>query len=177
MQQLLNKSLALMAPLIITVMSITSFAADIDDDEALPAVEVKNVRDLTLDAKQSHQEQKPILLFFAMEGCSWCRYVEEEHLKPMLRNARYRDQVIIRKVMTDNFGSLTDFNGKKISTLDLSTRYRASFTPTVIFVDHAGRQIAPRILGVRNTEMYGGDLDDGIKFSRKLIQQQLAANL
>jgi thioredoxin-related protein len=141
-------------------------------DQELPAVTVVKAKDLVSDARLSRNQHKPILLFFSMQGCSWCEYVEEEHLKPMLRNADYRKKVIIRKVMTDDYSSVIDFNGTPISVSQLSLRYNASFTPTVIFLDHNGQQLAPRILGVRNTEMYGGDLDEGIELSCQRLRQQ-----
>jgi len=176
MQQILKNLLSLLLLVGMGLLSINSFATEYDD-EGLPVVTVDKAQNLIVDARLSRDQHKPILLFFSMQGCSWCNYVEEEHLKPMLRNANYRKKVIIRKVMTDDYVSVIDFNGVKISSADLSLRYDASFTPTVVFIDHRGQQLAPRILGVRNTEMYGGDLDEGISLSHKLLKQQkLAAN-
>lgn len=176
MRQILKNLLSLLLLAGTGLLSSNSFANGYDD-EGLPAVTVDQAQNLIVDARQSRDQHKPILLFFSMQGCSWCRYVEEEHLKPMLRNADYRNKVIIRKVMTDDYVSVIDFNGIKISSSVLSLRYNASFTPTVVFIDHRGQQLAPRILGVRNTEMYGGDLDEGISLSHELLKQQkLAAN-
>ena len=170
MQLIREQFLFLLVSLGLMLPSASAIAGDYD--EKLPPVTVAKAKDLSNDAQLSHDQHKPILLFFSMQGCSWCEYVEEEHLKPMLRNANYRKKVIIRKVMTDDYGSVIDFNGISISVSQLSLRYNASFTPTVIFLDHRGRQLAPRILGVRNTEMYGGDLDEGIKLSCQLLKQQ-----
>ena len=148
------------------------FAEDLD---ALPPVTIINSSDLQHDGELSRDSQKPILILFAMEGCSWCRYVEEEHLKPMLRNAGYRSKVIIRRVMTDSFASITDFDGEEVSSQDLSDRYGAYLTPTVVFVDPQGKKLAPNIYGVRNTEYYGADLDQGLDLSLMTIRERLAA--
>ena len=165
-------SLALLLGLLMPVNTV--IAEEYNQD--LPPVTVVKAEDLQTDARLSRQQNKPILLFFSMQGCSWCDFVEEEHLKPMLRNADYREKVVIRKVMTDDYGSISDFNGAAISVSDLAQRYRAYLTPTVVFVDHNGQQLAPRILGVRNTEMYGGDLDEGLELScQKLRQENVAA--
>jgi thioredoxin-related protein len=172
--QLIREQFVFLLVLLGMLMPLASASAS-EYEEQLPAVTVIKAKDLSSDARLSRDQKKPILLFFSMQGCSWCEYVEEEHLKPMLRNADYRDKVIIRKVMTDDYGSVTDFNGKPISVSELSLRYNASFTPTVIFLDHNGQQLAPRILGVRNTEMYGGDLDEGIKHSCQRLRQQTMA--
>jgi len=144
------------------------------DFDELPQVEIINTEDFRVDSRLAIKKQTPILILFAMEGCAYCEYVEEEHLKPMLRNADYSKKVIIRRVMTDDFDSLIDFDGKTISSSDFSARYDASLTPTVVFLDHNGKQLS-RILGVRNTEFYGGDLDDSLALSLRMIRKQLAS--
>ncbi len=139
------------------------------EEEELPHVRINEPRDLRDEAALSQENRKPILILFSMEGCTYCEYVEEEHLKPMLRNADYRSKVIIRRVMTDDYATLIDFNGNAVDRMDFSNRYGAFLTPTVVFIDHQGKQLAPRILGVRNTEFYGFDLEEGLKTSlRKL---------
>ena len=78
--------------------------------------------------------------------------------------------------MTDNFDSLIDFDGSKISSLDFSSRYGAYLTPTVVFVDHNGNKLVPNILGVRNTEFYGYDLDQNLHLSLLKVRKKLALN-
>lgn len=144
-------------------------------DEELPPVTLVQAHDLRADGQQAQQRHVPILLMFAQQGCSWCHYVEEEQLKPMLRNADYRAQVIIRQVMTDDLGNMTDFNGSQTDANALAIRYSASLTPTVVFVDANGKQLGHSIVGVRNTEFYGGEIDNGLALSEQLIREQLAA--
>ena len=153
------------------------FNAHASEDTAdnLPPVTLIKSNDLQADGELAHQRQLPILLMFSQRGCPWCRFVEEDHLKPMLRNANYRAQVIIRQVMTDDYSKITDFDGNKITAAQLASRYNAALTPTVIFVDHNGKALAPRILGVRNTEYYGLDLDEGLAMSLQKMRQLLAA--
>ena len=156
-----------------TSLSLSAYAYEDEDD--LPPVTLVQAGNLHADGQQARQRHVPILLMFAQRGCSWCHYVEEEQLKPMLRNADYRAQVIIRQVMTDDPSSITDFDGKQTNADALASRYNASLTPTVVFVDDSGKLLAPRILGVQNTEYYGADLDDGLAISTQKIRQQLAA--
>lgn len=146
-----------------------------DEDADLPPVTLVKSTDLQADGELARQHQVPILLMFSQRGCPWCRYVEEDQLKPMLRNAEYRAQVIIRQVMTDNYGTLIDFDGSKTTAAQLAARYNASLTPTLIFIDHTGQLLAPRILGVRNTDYYGLDIEEGLALSQHKIRQQLAA--
>jgi thioredoxin-related protein len=144
-------------------------------DDDLPPVTIVSSKNLQDDGRLAHASQKPILILFSMIGCSYCEYVEEEHLKPMLRNAKYRSKVIIRRVMTDGYGSMIDFDGKKISAADFAHRYGAYLTPTVVFVDHQGKKLVPSILGVRNTEFYGLDIDEGLELSLLKVRKKLAS--
>jgi thioredoxin-related protein len=160
--------------LILGGVNLTVSAND-DGEAALPPVTLVQTTNLQTDGALARKREVPILLMFAQQGCSWCRFVEEDHLKPMLRNADYRAQVIIRLVMTDNYGNITDFDGSQTTASKLATRYNAALTPTVVFVDHTGKLLAPRILGVRNTEYYGLDLDEGLAMSLQKMRQQLAS--
>ncbi len=151
-----------------------SYATEDYNFDDLPHVEIINTEDFRIDSHLAAQKQTPILILFSMEECTYCHYVEEEHLKPMLRNSDYNEKVIIRRVMTDDFDDLIDFNGETVSSMDFSSRYGAFLTPTVVFLDHNGKQLS-RILGVRNTEYYGGDLDDSLDLSLQMIHEQLAS--
>lgn len=139
-------------------------------DENLPPVTIINMQDFRLDGSIARQRRVPILILFSMDGCDYCEYVEEEHLKPMLRNAGYRSKVIIRRVMTDSPADIIDVDGLPISSDNFSHRYQAYLTPTVVFFDYNGRALA-RIIGVRNTEFYGGELDRGLEDSLKIMRQ------
>jgi len=155
-------------------LSASPFAFAENDDD-LPPVTIVQATDLYHDGQQAHDRHVPILLMFAQRGCSWCHYVEEDQLKPMLRNADYRARVIIRQVMTDDLGSITDFDGSQTDANSLAIRYSASVTPTVVFVDAHGKQLVHNLVGVRNTEFYGGELDEALAQSSQVIREQLAA--
>ena len=68
---------------------------------SLPYVAIKEGLDLTADAAESSKKQIPILMFFSMEHCPFCMEVQEDYLKPMLRNSEYDSKVIIRKMRID----------------------------------------------------------------------------
>lgn len=154
---------------------LSGFASAHAADVVLPPVTLVSSKNLQDDGRLALNSQKPILILFSMIGCSYCEYVEEEHLKPMLRNAKYRSKVIIRRVMTDGYGSMVDFDGKSISAADFAHRYGAYMTPTVVFVDHQGKKLVPSIQGVRNTEFYGLDIDEGLEMSLLKMRKNLAS--
>ncbi|MFO7603607.1 MAG: thioredoxin family protein [Gammaproteobacteria bacterium] len=143
-----------------TLLGMT--VADADETPALPPVHLPVFTDLAAVAAQAQERRLPVLLMFSMDGCGYCRVVEEDFLKPMLRSGDYRDRVIIGMIKLDSYQSLRDFDGDEVSAADLASRYRASLTPTVVFVDPEGRELAPRVIGMTTVYFYGGDLDDGI---------------
>lgn len=159
-----------------SIIVAVSFMANAQDEDVLPPVHISSIEDFIKEGQQARESRLPILVMFSQVDCSYCRFVEEEYLKPMLRNAGYREKIIIRRVMTDDFRHVTDFDGNKVTTLQLSSRYGAFVSPTIVFLNHEGKELAPRIHGVRNTEMYGYDLDKNIDDSLARIRQQLAAN-
>ena len=135
------------------------------EDEVLPYVALKPGSDLQADSKMAKEKQVPLLLFFSMEHCPFCTIVEEDFLKPILRNAEYDNKVIIRKVKIDDSDFVNDFNGESREAGEFSDDYNVSMVPTVVLVDANGKMINPSIIGIRNTHYYSAELDDAIDAS------------
>lgn len=174
------KPIARLALLTFLLMGIhQSTWAEVEADD-LPPVTLIAAKDLRSDSQQSHDARIPILLYFGSDYCTYCRYVEEEQLKPMLRNHVYDTKVMVRRVNMNDYGNITYIDGKTFSASELATFYRTSMTPTLIFIDADGHEIAPRLVGVSSRDFYGGDLDNSIdaalnklRHSMSLLQQNL----
>ena len=126
--------------------------------------------DLYSDGQLARQKQLPILLTFSASDCSYCDLLEEEFLQPMLLGGEYRDKIIIRKLVLDNGSRLTDFSGQRIDATRLSDSYRVAVTPTILFVDENGIELAERMVGINTLEMFGGYLDDCIETAWLMIR-------
>lgn len=124
--------------------------------------QVIRVTDLEALAAQAREQKLPILLMFSQQQCPYCSIMEENYLRPMLRSGKYTDKVIIRKLRIDDFGSLTDFNGNRIEPGQLSSRYGASVTPTLVFLNAEGKEIAPKLVGLGTEGFFAGDIDNAI---------------
>jgi hypothetical protein len=81
----------------------------------------------------------------------------------MLLGDEYTDKIIIRKLVLDNGSRIGDFSGRQIDATQLSDRYRIYVTPTILFVDASGRELAERMVGINTPEMFGGYLDNCIE--------------
>ena len=139
--------------------------------EPLPEVQLKTATDLRAEGELARQRQVPILIMFSMTHCPYCVVVREEFLKPMLRSGDYADKVIIREIHTDDYGTLRDFDGTPVTPDELAHRYRASLSPTVVFVDAEGRELARRLVGITTVDYYGGFLDEAIDTSLQRLRQ------
>ncbi len=132
--------------------------------------EVPIARNLQADGQLAHNRQLPILLAFSAIECSYCELLEEEFLQPMLLGGEYRDKIIMRKLVLDNGSRLADFSGQQIDATSLSDRYRIYVTPTILFVDEKGTELAERMVGINTPELFGGYLDDCIETARLMIR-------
>ena len=126
-------------------------------------VEVPVATDLQQLGIQASDRRLPILLSFSAIDCSYCELLEEEFLEPMLLGGEYTDKIIIRKLVLDNGSRVGDFSGRQIDATRLSDRYRIYVTPTMLFVDSEGRELAERMVGINTPELFGGYLDNCIE--------------
>jgi thioredoxin-related protein len=135
------------------------------------AASIPLARDLTLAGHQAERACIPLLLEFAADDCDYCNLLEEEVLNPTLLNRDYEQRVLMRKLVLDRDIKLHDFTGKPVHASDLASQYKVLVTPTLLFVDHQGRELAERMVGVTTLEFYGGYLDQALDSSKIKLQE------
>ena len=145
--------------------------ADEDNsDVGMKKVAVKQVADLIADGREASKKQVPVLIMFSMTHCGYCRQVEEDFLKPMLRNSDYDGKVLIRKIVLDSGRSLVDFKGQLHDAEDVGDEYHVAMVPTLILFDANGKKLSDPIVGLANPYYYGGNLDAAIDSSLQKIR-------
>jgi thioredoxin-related protein len=137
-------------------------------------VRVPVAEDLQQEGRQAQSRQLPIMLTFSADDCSYCELLEEDFLQPMLLSGEYEERVIIRKLILDDGSSVSDFSGRDIEATQLSEHYRVFVTPTILFIDGEGRELAERIVGINTPEMFGGYLEVCIDTARASISNPAA---
>lgn len=148
------------------------FAADYDDEnESLPHVELKAVKDLSLLAAQAREDNKIILLEITASYCSYCALLEEEIIKPMLRSGDYEKTVLIRQLEMDSFYPVKDFAGNDTTPAELARKLKVKLTPTLLFLDADGNEVAERILGVYSLDFFGFYVDEALAKGLKRIRK------
>lgn len=104
--------------------------------------------------------QRFLLVLVSQPHCSYCELVESDILKPMQRSGQYDRQLLFRKLIIHDGRSVTDLDKRVISATQLARRYNTSLTPTLLFIDPTtGKEIAEKLVGVSNIEMYGYYVD------------------
>ena len=143
--------------------------------EELPPVTIPPLDDLAATAAEATARRLPIVLFFAAEHCSYCEQVAEDFLKPMLRSGDYDERMILRRVELDVEVPLRDLDGSEVTPAALARRYRVFVTPTLVFIDGRGRQLAPPLVGIASPDYYGADLDAAIERALVAVRRPPAA--
>ena len=111
------------------------------------SAELPRAENLQTDAQQAVADKKPIVLFFTLPNCSYCRIVRYDYFLPLLKQRTGNDQPIIREISVTGQNRVTLFDGQRVSEAELAERYKVQMTPTVLFVNHEGDVVGNSILG------------------------------
>ncbi len=112
----------------------------------------------------------PLLLAFRADYCGFCKRLETEYLQPMVASGKYDARILVRRFTLDTEESVIDFNGDKMDAKTFATRHDASLTPTVVFLNAEGKEVAERLLGYNSPDFYGAYLEDAIATAQKAVQ-------
>ncbi len=119
-------------------------------------IEVKNFQHV---AQLMRQKNLPLLLEFHAESCSYCRLLEEDFLNPMTTSPEYIDKIIVRQLQIDLDDEVIDFQGNKVTAGQFARRYNAFMTPTMVFLDANGREVAEKIIGINTPSLFSAYID------------------
>ncbi len=115
------------------------------------SAELSRAENLQTDAQQAATDKKPIVLFFTLPNCSYCRIVRYDYFLPLLKQRTGNEQPIIREISVTGQNRVTLFDGQRVSEAALAERYKVQMTPTVLFVNHEGDIVGNSILGGDHT--------------------------
>jgi hypothetical protein len=112
----------------------------------------------------------PILLVASRADCPYCELLKREILEPMLVSGEYDGRVLIRELLIDSELPVRDFDGQAIAPDALAQRYQVRLTPTVLFLDHQGRELTEPMIGISTVDFYGYYLDAAIDTARARLR-------
>lgn len=141
-----------------TLLAATAFAA-----AAAPAVPV--AVDLRRDSISATRSATPLVLFFTLPDCSYCHTVRHNYLAPLVRGEGGR-RYVVREISIEGASGAKGLDGKASTHRALAQHFGARFGPTVLFVDAAGKALAPPLVGGDTAGMYGAYLDGRLATAR-----------
>ena len=123
---------------------------------------IQGVHDFTSLFQQAAEEKKVILLEISASYCGFCHKLEEEILNPMIISGEY-EHVLIRQLQIDSYHDLTMPNNKTITPSQYASQKNIFVTPTILFLNSQGEEVAERIIGINSVDYFGAYVDDALK--------------
>lgn len=135
-------------------------------------ITLKEVHDFQELSREMQILKLPLLLVFRADYCDYCRQLEHEHLIPMEKSGKYAARILIRRFSIDKAETVIDFQGQTLSAEAFATKYQASLTPTVLFLNADGQPVAEPLLGYNSPDYYGAYLEKAIVQAQQAVQKQ-----
>lgn len=118
-------------------------------------------------ARQAVTAREPLVVLVSLPGCPYCELVRNNYLLPLRGEGLHAWQIDV----TDRKTPVAGFAGEASSGAELARQWKARFTPTVLFFDATGAELAPRLVGIAVPDMYGAYLDDALAAARKRLSE------
>ncbi len=117
-------------------------------------------------AKQAASKGEPLVLLISLPGCPYCEMVRRSYLLPGRRDADLQAWQI---TVNNSDARLIGFAGKPTTAAVQVKPWKATFTPTVLFLGPQGQELAERLVGASIPDFYGAYLDDRLQTARKAL--------
>lgn len=117
-----------------------------------PLKELSNLERL---GKKARTNNLPIMLAVGAEFCEFCHILREEVLDPMALGGEYEGKYMyMRYFSIDDRFPIPGIDGKPMYKEKWAYQHNADLTPTVIFIDGEGKEVAEKIIGISNIELF-----------------------
>ena len=121
--------------------------------------------DLAQVSRAAAQGGQPLVLMVSLPGCPWCELLRRNYLTPL----RAQGLPAFEFMVNDRSNALRDFQGKNTLPAALASQWKVSITPTLLFFNAQGQEIAPRIEGVASADFVGAVIDERLASARERI--------
>ena len=117
-------------------------------------------------AQVAKAKGEPLVLLISLPGCVYCELVRRSYLLP----ARLNDGLQAWQLnVNDNTTPLTGFGGKPTTAARQAKVWKATFTPTVLFIGSQGQELAERLVGIAVPDFYGAYLEQRLATARNAL--------
>lgn len=140
------------------------------------ASDLTPAQDLRVEAATATARGAALVVVFSAKHCPYCRVLEDQYLKPMLRSGAWDGRMAVRRIEMDTVSDLRDFSGAPVASDALARRHGIRVTPTILFMDARGNEVAPRLIGIGSEHFFAGMLEDSIDQASGAIRRSVAAS-
>jgi len=117
-------------------------------------------------AGQAAARGEPLVLLITLPGCPYCELVRRNYLLPARKESGLEAWQID---VTDSRTPLTGFDGKPTTAAVQAKAWKATFTPTVLFLGPQGQALAEPLVGAAVPDFYGAYLDERLVLARRAV--------
>lgn len=118
-------------------------------------------------AQAAQARGEPLVVMTTLTGCPYCELVRSRYLGPMRRD---ENLAAVQLDIMDKASPLQDFSGTTTTPAEVVRGWNARFTPTVLFFDANGRELAERLVGLASPDFYGSYLDQRLSTARQRLK-------
>lgn len=111
-------------------------------------------------------KNEPLVLLVSLPGCPYCELLRRSYLLPARNKAGLQAWQLNS---TDRRAPLIGFDGKASNAAAQVSAWKASFTPTVLFLGGQGQELAERLAGVAVPDFYGAYLEERLATARRAL--------
>ncbi|NJS35799.1 MAG: thioredoxin fold domain-containing protein [Brachymonas sp.] len=123
--------------------------------------------DLPRAASQAASAGQPLVLMVSLPGCPWCELLRRNYFSAM----REGGLPVFEFMVNDRQTRLQDFQGQRSTPEALSRLLKIHITPTILFFNTQGQEIAPRIEGVASADFIGAVIDERLDTARLRLKK------
>ena len=117
-------------------------------------------------AQAAKAKGEPLVVLISLPGCVYCELVRRSYLLP----GRLNDGLQAWQLnVNDNHAPLTGFDRKPTTAALQARAWKATFTPTVLFIGSQGQELAERLVGIAVPDFYGAYLEQRLTTARKAV--------
>ncbi|WP_456406274.1 thioredoxin family protein [Thiolapillus sp.] len=132
-------------------------------NRALSKNTIQRIHDFSAVSKPAGRERRVIMLLVSQEDCPYCHLIKEEIIRPMILGEDFKNDILIGELFIDAGEMIVDFEGVEREAADFAHGYDVYVTPTLLFLDAGGRQLAKQMTGINTVEMYWYYLSESIR--------------
>ena len=117
-------------------------------------------------AQAAKAQGQPLVLLISLPGCVYCEMVRRSYLMPLLADTGLQAWQLD---ITSRSAPLIGFDGKPTTAAAQAKAWKATFTPTVLFLGSQGQELAERLVGIAVPDFYGAYLEKRLVTARKAL--------